>query len=262
MNDDQTKLYWEANADTWSHLSRAGADIYRDEINTPEFLKHLPDIDGLTGLDIGCGDGYNTRLLADKGAKMTGLDISEKFITNASLNNPHASIEYKTGTALHTSFPNGTFDFATGFMSFMDVSDIDQLFRELNRILKPGAFVQFSISHPCFNPLNRKNLKDENGKVYAVELSSYFDTDNVIIEEWLFDINTGAVQPGMQPFRIPRFIRTLSQWFNAMAGNGFTIEMMNEPRPTPASIKRKPKLINATVVAYFLHIRCRKSYNK
>lgn len=251
MDDRRIKEFWEKNADSWSLLACSGADIYRDNINTPAFLNKLPDIKGLKGIDIGCGDGHNTKILAEMGAVMTGIDISERFIANASLNNPHAAVDYISGTALYTSFQNGIFDFATGFMSFMDMSDIDALFKELNRILKLNAFVQFSISHPCFNPLIRKNLKDENGRVYGVELSQYFETDKVVIEEWIFDDIPGHLLTTLQPFKIPRIIRTLSQWFSAMVENGFTVEMMNEPLPCSSDISKIPKLGNATVVAYF-----------
>ena len=37
----------------------------------------LPDVRGLAGLDIGCGEGHNTRLLAGRGARLTAIDISE-----------------------------------------------------------------------------------------------------------------------------------------------------------------------------------------
>ena len=42
---------------------RAGYDHYRDGLNTPAFLAMLPETRGLSGLDIGCGEGHNTRLL-------------------------------------------------------------------------------------------------------------------------------------------------------------------------------------------------------
>ena len=43
----------------------------------------LPEVNGLTGLDIGCGEGSNTRELAARGACMTALDIASIFIQHA-----------------------------------------------------------------------------------------------------------------------------------------------------------------------------------
>jgi hypothetical protein len=67
---------WEANADTWTRHARAGYDVYRDALNTPAFLAILPPVRGLLGLDIGCGEGSNTRQLAKLGASMDAIDIA------------------------------------------------------------------------------------------------------------------------------------------------------------------------------------------
>ena len=42
----------------------------------PAFLKLVGNIKGKTVLDAGCGEGYNTRIFARMGAKITGIDIS------------------------------------------------------------------------------------------------------------------------------------------------------------------------------------------
>jgi Methyltransferase domain len=67
---------WEANAETWTRQARAGYDVYRDALNTPAFLAMLPAISDLHGLDIGCGEGSNTRELARLGAQMHAIDIA------------------------------------------------------------------------------------------------------------------------------------------------------------------------------------------
>ena len=81
MDRERAAAYWEANAETWTQLSRAGYDVYRDNVNTPGFLAMLPPIAGLHGLDIGCGEGTNTRALAKLGARMTAIDVAPPFVT-------------------------------------------------------------------------------------------------------------------------------------------------------------------------------------
>ena len=53
----------------------------------------LPDIERLAGLDVGCGEGHNTRPLARRGACMTGVDISPTFIryANEAEENTHSA---------------------------------------------------------------------------------------------------------------------------------------------------------------------------
>ena len=43
----------------------------------------LPDVNGLAGLDIGCGEGHNTHLLAERGASVTAIDIAGRFVGHA-----------------------------------------------------------------------------------------------------------------------------------------------------------------------------------
>src|SRR5271170_212007 len=83
MTRAEAAAYWEANAEIWTQHARAGLDVYRDRVNTPAFLMMLPPIAALSGLDIGCGEGANTRDLARRGASMTALDVSPTFIRHA-----------------------------------------------------------------------------------------------------------------------------------------------------------------------------------
>ena len=83
MDHGEVGRYWDGNAEVWTEMVRAGYDHYRDGLNTPAFFEMLPKVEGLSGLDVGCGEGYNTRLLAKRGALMTGIDISERFVQHA-----------------------------------------------------------------------------------------------------------------------------------------------------------------------------------
>src|SRR5437016_8639504 len=152
MTHEEVGRLWNANANAWTKLARAGYDVYRDYVNTPAFFDLLPDVAGLAGLDIGCGEGHNTRLLAKRGARIIAVDIAELFVahaTQAEIDEP-LDIGYARASAVDLPFADATFDFATGFMSFMDVPETDRVLAEAWRLLKPGGFLQVSISHPCF----------------------------------------------------------------------------------------------------------------
>jgi ubiquinone/menaquinone biosynthesis C-methylase UbiE len=259
---DHTKVgrYWNENADAWTRLARAGYDVYRDYLNTPAFFNLLPDVTGLLGLDIGCGEGHNTRLLAKRGARVIAIDISEGFIRHAKqLEGQESSgIDYQIASAVELPFADSTFDFATGFMSFMDIPETDGVLAESYRVLKPGGFLQFSITHPCYDTPHRRNLRDEKGLTYAIEVGGYFENLQGDIVEWLFSAAPPQVREGLPKFKVPRFTRTISQWLNLLIETGFLLERIAEPRPSDQTVCECPDIQDTQVVAYFLHIRARK----
>ena len=69
------KKEWNDAAESWVDFVRKGKDYYRDELNNPATFKLMGDVNGQIVLDLACGEGYNTRILARKGAKVTGVDL-------------------------------------------------------------------------------------------------------------------------------------------------------------------------------------------
>jgi ubiquinone/menaquinone biosynthesis C-methylase UbiE len=260
MDHKEVGRFWNANADTWTKLARAGFDVYRDYLNTPAFFDMLPDVNGLSGLDIGCGEGHNTRLLAQRRALVTAIDISEVFIAHAKESEEQEpwGIDYRVASAVEMPFANATFDFATGFMSFMDICETDRVLAEAYRVLKSGGFLQFSITHPCFDTPHRRNLRDESGLTYAIEVGGYFRNLDGEISEWLFGAAPPEMKRELPKFKTPRFTRTVSQWLNLLIDTGFRLERIEEPRPNDDTVRACPDLQDAQVVSYFLHIRVRK----
>lgn len=252
--------YWESNARAWTALARQGWDVYRDALNTPAFLALLPPISGRSGLDIGCGDGHNTRLLARRGARMAGVDLAPTFIAHAheAERAQPLGIPYSIGSALDLPFVSDQFDFVTAFMSLMDMPEPEAALREACRVLRTGGFLQFSITHPCFFPPHRRQLRNDRGEPCAVEIGRYFDRIDGEIERWTFSAAPPDQRCGYLPFEIPRFHRTLSEWLNAVVDAGFTIERIAEPHADEETAKRVPHVADTRIVAYFLHVRGRK----
>jgi ubiquinone/menaquinone biosynthesis C-methylase UbiE len=265
MDHQEAGRFWEANAEAWTSLSRQGYDVYRDKVNTPAFLDMLPPVSGLAGLDIGCGEGHNTRQLARLGARMTAFDISGTFLRHAQAGEgkagpetPHRGIAWARASAVSLPFAAKSFDFATGFMSFMDIPDHPSVVAEAFRVLRPGGFLQFSISHPCFFTPRWRWLRDEAGRKVAVACGDYFRELSGEIEEWTFGAAPAELRQGVPLFRVPRFTRTLSSWLNLLTDAGFAIERLGEPRADERTAAECPHVADTRIVAYFLIVRARK----
>ncbi len=260
MDHVEAGRYWDGNADTWTALARRGFDVYRDHLNTPAFLASLPDVAGLRGLDIGCGEGHNTRMVAGLGARMAAIDVSERFIGHATQAEEEAplGIEYRVASAVELPFGDGSFDFATSFMCLMDVPDPGAALAEAVRVLRPGGFLQFSITHPCYDTPHRRNLRDGHGRTYAIEVGGYFDGVPGSIMEWIFSSAPPPARMGLAKFRVPIFHRPLSDWLNLVVRAGLVIEHAAEPCPTDEAVRDCPSIQDSRVVPYFFHLRGRK----
>jgi len=162
VSDREAAQRWEANAPAWIELSRAGYDVYRDLVNTPAFLAMLPDVSTSSGLDLGCGEGHNTRLLRRRAGRVVGLDVSRTFVDAARAEEAAdpLGIRYLQGSAHHLPLRSRSVDFVVGFMSLMDIPDPAAALAESHRVLRSGGFCQFSIVHPLTLTPVRKWVTD------------------------------------------------------------------------------------------------------
>lgn len=260
MDDRQVGEFWEANAEAWTRQSRAGYDVYRDALNTPAFLALLPPVTALSGLDIGCGEGTNTRRVAALGARMQGIDIAPTFIRHArdmEARDP-LGVAFQIASATDLPFAADTFDFATSFMAMMDVADQKSALKEAGRVVRAGGFFQFSILHPCFVPPARKNIRDEAGNPVAIQIARYFDGRDGEIESWFFGALPAEQRESALPFSIPRFHRTLSEWVGMIVAAGFVIEALGEPMADERLAAAEPHVADTRVAPIFLHFLLRK----
>ncbi|PSF37084.1 bifunctional demethylmenaquinone methyltransferase/2-methoxy-6-polyprenyl-1,4-benzoquinol methylase UbiE [Aphanothece hegewaldii CCALA 016] len=117
---------------------------------------------GDVGLDVCCGTGDLTQLLAQqvgKTGKVIGLDFSVELLAiaqqRATQNTPQLPLEWIEGDALNLPFGDQTFDCATMGYGLRNVTDITQCLKELYRVLKPSAKVAILDFHRPHQPLIR-----------------------------------------------------------------------------------------------------------
>ncbi len=256
MTGPDTRKLWNANAPAWTELSRAGFDVYRDLVNTPAFFAMLPPVDRLSCLDLGCGEGHNTRLLAAKGARIVALDIAESFVAAAVEAGPRG-IRYIVGDGAVLPFRASSFDAVTAFMSLMDVADPEQALREVARVLRPRGFVQFSVVHPATSTPIRRWVADESGERAALAIGGYF-YEGPLTETWTFSNAPAQMRDRHRPFTITYARRTLTGWLTAVLAAGLTIDAIAEPHAGEDTAAAHPEVADTRIAPYFLIVRARK----
>ena len=151
--------------------------------------------------------------------------------------------------------------FVTACMSLMDMPQPLDALREAARVLRPGGFLQFSITHPCFSTPHRRKVRDAYGREFAMEVGGYFEGGGGV-SEWIFGAAPPAVKLQYPRFRTPMLHWTLASWLNWIAQAGFQIEQAVEPHATREFGERFPVVADTRLAPYFLHLRCRYTGTK
>lgn len=251
--------YWDRNADTWTDHVRKGYDVYRTEFNNPLFFEFVGSLKGKAVLDAGCGEGYNTRLFAKSGSRMTGIDISKKMITYARKEERRRPLGIRYQVTSYTdlsAFGDGSFDAVVSTMALMDGPDYDGAAKEFFRVLGPGGDLFFSITHPCFMTKGFGWVDAEKGGPPRLTASDYF-AEEPYIERWRFSM--APVGEDVEPFTVIAYPRTLSEYLNVLISTGFVLRRIEEPRPSETTCRRHPKLRRwRDHAAIFLYVHASK----
>ncbi len=137
-------------------------------------------------LEIGCGVGRMTRMLARIFGRVTALDVSDEMLTEARRNLAgfdNVALVLGDGASL-SGFPSGEFDFAFSFIVFQHIPSFDVIrsyCREVCRVLKPGALFKFQVQG---SPAARRRTYDTwSGVPVSLEQAQQLAADSGFVLE-------------------------------------------------------------------------------
>jgi ubiquinone/menaquinone biosynthesis C-methylase UbiE len=112
-------------------------------------VKSLGSGRGKTALDLGCGEGRHTILMAAQGYDATGLDLEPLALRKAREHVRRAGLraDFVAGNALDLKFADAAFDLVLDYGCFHHVvtRDWPRYRREIARVLKPGGHLLLSV---------------------------------------------------------------------------------------------------------------------
>jgi SAM-dependent methyltransferase len=227
---------WDSAAEKWDAGYGKYGDSYRQNIFNPALFSLLGDVKRKRILDAGCGAGYMSRLLTEKGARVIGVDLSKKFIEIAKHyeRKKPLGIKYEQVNLANLSrFSSTSFDIVISVYVLCDTRDCGKAIREIARVLKPNGRFIFLIGHPCFDwqaggwervPQDSQRNED----------CLYFKVDNY------FKQGTLECQWGQLPILLS-FGRPLSDYFRFLRKNGLLVRDLVEPRPIRRALRERPR---------------------
>jgi ubiquinone/menaquinone biosynthesis C-methylase UbiE len=172
----------------------------------------LGDVAAKDVLEFGCGGAQWAVDLARRGARMTGLDLSDEQLRHARelVARAGVAVTLVQGSAEKTPFPDASFDVVFCDHGAMTFADPRKTVPEAARILRPGGLFAFSMATPLLDIVTERATE----KVGVSLVSEYFD-----MKPW-------EDSYGQTTFQLP-----YGEWIRLFRSSGLIIDDLVEIRP-------------------------------
>ena len=222
--------HYAANIETKPH------NAYYDR---PAVQSLLPDVRSKQVLDAGCGPGAYAQWLVEHGAQVLGLDASPQMVELSRQRvGDRGQFRVADLSAPLGFLQDASFDVVLSALTISYIADLNPLFAEFARVLRPAGLFVFSTHHPMSD--------------FQYHGGNYFETAQVT-ETW------NSLSTLDMPFTVTFYRRPLTAITEALWHNNFVIERLIESLPTPefeqADPKNYAKLMNQPG---FIAIRARR----
>ena len=171
--------------------------------------------------------------MARRGARVIGLDLAPNLLAIAQRYEEQEplGIVYVQGDAERAEqLRDSQFTGCVCVIALINIPDLQATFQSVRRILQPGGWFVFAITHPCFETPHAQwaTLPDPEHPLAKI-VTGYFDE-----RQWV-----SSNQDGVRS-RVGDHHRMLSTYLNQLSAAGFILERALEPGPSARQAERVP----------------------
>ncbi|GEM_PF-710200 len=230
------KSNWDKAASNYVDIvGETGSHSQRTYI-TPAMLGMIGNVRGKKVLDLGSGEGYFSRKVAELGAEVTGIDISSELVKIAKEKEKKSPMGIKYHNLSSESLdgiPDSSFDLIVSNMVLHNVKNIDATFAECSRVLKDDGRFVFVIIHPLVDTMKMASF-DRDLQGIFIKLRIYGKQCTVPHRtHW----NKGVVL----------YHRSFNHYFKHLFKHGFSISKFDE-----ISLKHRSPMAEASLLSRLL----------
>ncbi|MCH7584152.1 MAG: methyltransferase domain-containing protein [Acidobacteria bacterium] len=192
----------------------AATASYNAGYDRPAVLELLGDVAGKRVLDAGCGPGFYTAALLQRGADVVGCDASPAMVELAEKRvGDRADLRVHDLEQPFEWLEDGSFDLVISALVLHYLTDRLGFLKKMHRVLRPDGALTISTHHPT------EDWQRLGGSYFSVE---------PVTETW------------SQGWEITAWRMPLTQICYEISQSGFLIERLVEPMPEPSLAKSDP----------------------
>lgn len=140
MNDETIRLAWVANARPWRDAVRGGKIPSRENTSNGAIIEAIMALRPATVLDLGCGEGWLARALAQRDIHVLGVDAVPALVSDARIAGG-GRFECLSYEEIIAGALNERVDLIVANFSLLGSGVVDELFRVLPDLLNDGGQV-------------------------------------------------------------------------------------------------------------------------
>lgn len=216
----QKNTSWGKVASWYDKLLEKDNDSFQQNVILPNLIRLLNLEKSNIVLDLACGQGFFSRIFAQKAGGVVASDISSELIQLAK---KHASnnIQYHVSPADNISFcKDRSVDKIVIILALQNIKNVDGVLKECARVLKDKGSLYVVLNHPAFRvPKASSWAWDEVSKAQYRRTDAY-------LSEFQIEID---MHPGEKKSeKTVSFHRSLQWYFKMLSKHGFAVAKCEE----------------------------------